>query len=143
MVAARKLEPQKQLIEVVLLHKFEGKYPDVPISPDIDFDGLVQPDREAGEDPFFITLLLGYQGQVSRNQRRYIGDIAPKAIHDAIQHRRITGQLGHTAEDRQAWEFKIPCLHWVGALIDKEGQVWGKAYIPRTEPALREFVATM
>jgi hypothetical protein len=139
MVAARKLEPEKQLIEVVLLHKFEGKYPDVPISPDIDFDGLVQPDREAGEDPFFITLLLGYRGQVSRNQRRYVGDIAPKAILNAINNRRITGQLGHTAEDRQAWEFKIPCLHWVGALIDSQGQVWGKAYIPRTEMQLREY----
>jgi hypothetical protein len=141
MVAARKLElePQRQLIEVVLLHKFEGAYPDVPISSDIDFEGLVQPDREAGEDPFFITLLLGYESQVSRNQRRYVGDTAPKAIYNAINSRRITGQLGHTAEDRQAWEFKIPCLHWVGALIDAQGQVWGKAYVPRTAMELREY----
>jgi hypothetical protein len=141
MVAARKLELelQRQLIEVLLLHKFEGAYPDVPISPDIDFEGLVQPDREAGEEPFFITLLLGYDSQVSRNQRRYVGDVAPKAIYNAINSRRITGQLGHTAEDRQAWEFKIPCLHWVGALIDAKGQVWGKAYVPRTAMELREY----
>lgn len=139
MVAARKLEPQKQLIEVLLLHKFEGAYPDVPISSDIDYEGLVQPDIEASEKPFFITLLLGYHNQVSRNLRRYVNDTAPKAIRDAIQTRRITGQLGHTAEDHQAWEFKIPCLHWVGALIDDSGQVWGKAYVPRTAMELREY----
>lgn len=139
MVALRKSEPQKELIEVLLLHKFEGAYPDVPISPDIDFEGLVQPDREAGDEPFFITLLLGYESQVSRNQRRYVGDTAPKAILNAINSRRITGQLGHTAEDRQSWEFRIPCLHWVGAMIDDTGQVWGKAYVPRTAMELREY----
>jgi hypothetical protein len=138
MVAARKLEPQKELIEVVSLHKLEGTYPDVPLASGVDYDGLVQPDIEAGDKPFFVTLPLGERNAISRNGRRYIGDVAINAIHDAIQNRRITGQLGHTAEDRRGWEFKLPVLHWVGSLV-QDGVVWGKAFIPRTAMELREY----
>jgi hypothetical protein len=55
MVAARNLEPQKQHIEIQLLHRFEGTYPDVPTSPDVDFEELVKPDREEGVDPNLLT----------------------------------------------------------------------------------------
>lgn len=138
MVAARKLEPQTELIEVVQLHKLEGAYPDVPIADGVDYEGLVQPDIDAGDKPFFITLPLGEKNAISRNGRRYVGDVAVNAIHDAIQNRRITGQLGHTAEDRRGWEFKLPVLHWVGSVV-QDGIVWGKAFVPRTAMELREY----
>jgi len=115
-----------------------GSYPDVPISPEVDFEGLVAPDREAGEEPFFITLPLGEYNQVSRNKRKYVEDVAIKAIHGAITTKRITGQTGHTAEERRAWEFKVPVLHWVGAII-QDGVVWGKAYVPRSAMDVREY----
>jgi hypothetical protein len=138
MVAARKLDLQTQLIEVIQLHKMAGSYPDVPIASTVDYDGLVQPDIEAGDTPFFITIPLGERDAISRNGRRYVGDVAINAIHDAIQKHRITGKLGHTAEERRGWEFKLPVLHWVGSLI-QDGIVWGKAYVPRTAMELREY----
>lgn len=127
MVAAKPI--QKQLIEVHLLHKMEGVYPDVPISPDVDFEGLVKPDRDAEEEPFLIVLPLGEYNQISGNNRRYIEDVAINAISSAINSRRITGQLGHTSQDNRAWEFKIPALHWVGATIDENKVVWGKSVV--------------
>ena len=133
---------ERQLIEVQLLHRFEGTYPDVPTSPDVDFEELVKPDREAGVEPFLVTLCLGYAGQESRNNRRYKNNIAPLAIYDAIWNRRITGKLGHTAEEKRSWEFQLPVLHWIGAkVVEEDGipVIYGKAYIPLTAPELREY----
>lgn len=148
MVEAQKLSTktgkplERQLIEVQLLHRFEGVYPDVPTSPAVDFEELVKPDREAGVEPFLVTLCLGYAGQESRNNRRYKDMVAPMAIYDAIWNRRITGKLGHTAEEKRAWEFQLPVLYWIGAKVVEENGtpiIYGKAYVPSTAPELREY----
>lgn len=130
-------ELQRVLIEQV--HIMSGTYPDVPFAPNVDAAGIEADNRDAETKPFYVTLPLGEVNQRSRNNRRYINEVAIKAIYDAITQHAATGLSGHTRPDDDGFAFNSPILHWVGALIDENGVVWGKAYVPHTEPKMREY----
>lgn len=126
MVHTRQIE-----IRSIYETKLGGGYPDVPIANGIDMEALTASDREAGRKPFFVTLPLGEANQVSHNRRRYKGDVAIKAINEAINKYRITGRKGHTF-----WLEETPeVFRWIGAII-KDGVAWGKAYIIPTKEGL-------
>lgn len=109
--------------------------PTIPSSPMVNIEQLTATDRARGEEPLFINLPLGHRNQVSANRRRYVDDVALKAIYNAIMDARVTGNAGHTAPFEFGFEF--PLLHWVGALIE-DGIVWGKAYVLGDTPRQRE-----
>jgi hypothetical protein len=130
---------EKVSIIVEASYQFSGTYPEVPIAPDVNIDELTASDREAGYEPFFITLPLGEVGQVSQNRRRYVGDVAVRAIFKAITEQRIGGNKGHTPNMERDTFFDVPVLHWVGAVIDERGVAWGKAYVPADSERMREM----
>jgi hypothetical protein len=130
---------EKQSILVENTYQFTGETPDVPTSPNVDIKSLAQPDIDAGYGTFFVTLPLGEVGQVSQNRRRYVGDVAVRAIFNAIMEQRIGGNKGHTPNMERDTFFDVPVLHWVGALIDERGVVWGKAYVPADSERMREL----
>lgn len=129
--------PQKKIV-VEIQHQFAGDYPeDIPFANGVDIDALTKPDVDEGRKPYFVTLPLGEVGQVSHNNRRYVEDVAIKAIEYAISKNKIGGNLGHTPAFERGTHFAIPVLHWVGAMI-REGVVWGKAYVPGDSERMRE-----
>lgn len=130
---------ERTSIIVEAMHQFTGETPDVPISPNVNIEMLSKPDVDAGYEPFFVTLPLGEVGQVSQNRRRYKGDVAVRAIFNAIMEQRIGGNKGHTPHIERDTFFDVPVLHWVGALIDAQGVVWGKAYVPADSDRMREM----
>lgn len=130
---------EKQSIIVEATYQFNGQAPDVPTSPNVDIEALTKPDIEAGYKPFYVTFVLGEVGQVSQNRRRYVGDVAVRAIYNAIMEQRIGGNKGHTPNMERDTFFDVPVLHWVGALIDERGVVWGKAYVPADSERMREM----
>lgn len=120
-------------------HDFRGKYPaNVPISPEVSLEELTAYDRENGQKPFFVILPLGETDQVSRNQRRYVGETATNAIYKAIMEQRIGGRRGHTPAGEHANYFGYEVLDWVGAVV-QDGVVWGKAYVPGDTESGREM----
>lgn len=130
---------EKQSIIVESTHQLTGQSPEVPISPKVNIEKLTRSDVKAGYEPFYVTLPLGEVGQVSQNRRRYVGDVAVRAIYNAIMEQRIGGNKGHTPNLERDTFFDVPVLHWVGALIDERGVVWGKAYVPADSERMREM----
>lgn len=142
MVAARTIEPQREHITVELVHEFRGDYPDVPTLPDVNIEELTKPDIEAGLKPFYVTLALAAYNQQSRNNRTYSGDVAIRAIYDAIANQKIGGNKGHTPEHLRSTYFEAPVLHWIGVKIVGEGErqtLWAKAYVPGDSERMREM----
>src|SRR5688572_9900499 len=100
----------KESIIVEATHQFTGQTPDVPVSPKVNIEKLTKSDVKAGYEPFYVTLPLGEVGQVSQNRRRYVGDVAVRAIFNAIMEQRIGGNKGHTPNMERDTFFDVPVL---------------------------------
>ena len=114
---------------------FQGKYPDVPFAPGVDHKGLVEGD----DNPMFVTLPIGKVDTKSRNGRTYNRE-AVSAIVNIINSETSKGQQGHLRDDERGYRFELPSLYWVGATLESDGGAWGKAYIPKTLPDVREHM---
>lgn len=117
---------------VVEMTEFRGDYPQVPIASHIQLSELTEGD----EDPFFVTLRIAKDNSTSGNRNFYDG-----AAVQAIQEQAVSlgANLGHIKPEDDATAFPIPVGHWVGSV--KVGEtVWGKLYVPRTQPDVREML---
>jgi len=108
---------------------FEKGYPEVPIGNGVDFDALVEGD----DDPMFMTLPIGEVNARSRNGRTYPRREV-QGIVNAINRETVLGRVDHK------YFFEMPSLTWIGALIDEDGTLWGKAYIHKTAVEVREYI---
>jgi hypothetical protein len=112
---------------------FSGTYP--PIENRANF----QPDENDSE-PFFVTLPIGQTGNESENGRLYDADFYSelvRQVNHAPADNPITGIVGHSDPNAQAWKVDLPNFEWVGAKIAENGTVWGKMYIYPEETKLR------
>jgi hypothetical protein len=114
--------------------RFQGKYPEVPLAPDISIDELTEGDAS----PFFVTLPVGRVGAQSRNDRKYPRE-AVEAIQNAIVNDKVGGILGHMRDEDLPYRFDLPVMHWVGATLEGD-TLYGKAYIPPSQQELREYL---
>jgi hypothetical protein len=112
---------------------FQGKYPDVPFAPGVDHKGLVEGD----DDPMFVTLPIGKVDTVSRNGRKYNRE-AVESIVNTIMNETSKGMQGHLTDSQRSYSYSMPSLYWVGATLESDGMAWGKAYVPKTFPTVRE-----
>lgn len=127
------------LFEIISVVKKPEDAPKVPLAPGIDYEALVALDTKAGDDPVFVTLPIGEVNIVSGNGRKYPVE-AIESLVEAINSEKPGGIQGHLRDEDRAYEFELPSLIWVGAVI-VEGIAWGKAYIPRYASAVREYVS--
>lgn len=113
---------------------FGGEYPDIGHRPDFQID-------DSDTDPLFVTLPIGEVNTTSGNGRYYdrqfyealVRQVAESAI-------PVTGIVGHENPENAAFETNLAAMEWVGAAIDGNGKVWGKAYIYPEETKLRADV---
>lgn len=121
------------LLETVC--ELRGDYPkDIPFAPGVSLEEIKQHDP----NPNFLTLPIGEVGQTSRNGRTY-GRAAMESLVQAIQKRKIPGQLGHMRDEERAYRYDVPPILWVGAKLESNGQVWAKAYILPHAENVRSF----
>lgn len=107
-------------------HQFSGSFPAVESYSEVDWDLLT-----AGDDnPFVITLAVAQIGRVSQNG----------LVYDALLVHAIAGQLrgsggmrGHIAEGQESTAFPVDAVDWIGHLLDEDGKLWAKGYIPPGE----------
>lgn len=104
--------------------RFAGKFPDIPVAQSIDYQGLLQDDK----DPFFVTLPIAKIGAVSQNGLVYTDDMV-RSIAEQINQRRIVGMRGHIPDDERSTAYPEPAVYWIGAQI-VEGTLYAKGYIP-------------
>jgi hypothetical protein len=107
----------------------------VPIAANVDYQALVADDP----DPVFITLPIGQVGVESRNGRTY-GLKEVQVIVNTIVNEKSIGQKGHLRDEERGYRFDIPPLVWVGATLEANGTAWGKAYVLKSAPDVREYV---
>lgn len=104
---------------------FGGRFPTIPIDEAMRA-GVV--DDMKDPDPMYITLPIGKVDSQSRNGRTY-PRAAMEAMVEAINTYRPSGQLGHLRETDRPYSFSVGPLKWLGAVIEQDGTVWGKAYV--------------
>ena len=123
-----------------MVSDFRQGFPDVPLASDLDIAEwkTADPNAAAADRPLFVTLPLVKVGTKSRNGLQWG---RPEAEHlvSEINSKRPEGGLGHTPFDKRSTEYRLPALRWVGALLDSNGTVWGKAYVPKYAQDVREF----
>ena len=124
--------PVFETVSDMVVSEFGGRQPSVPYAPGVDVVELTKGD----DDPFFLTMPLSHEGTVSKN-----GLIHDKALGDAIAAQIVAnrpgGIMGHIPEDQRTTAFPVSQIHWVGA-VKSGATTWGKGYIPRTFPEVRE-----
>jgi len=118
------------------VHQFEGRYPEVPLAPGVDYGALIAGDS----DPVFLTLPVGQINAESRNKRVYEKEHV-QAIHDAIMERRPGGISGHLRDEERPYANPPKVLRWVGAIWVGE-TLWGKAYVLPHAQHIREEIRT-
>lgn len=122
------------LIEAV--GSFGGRFPDIPVSETVQ-TGIVN--EMADSDPMYVTLPIGKVNAESRNGRKY-----PQAAYEAmvktINTQHPVGQLGHLRESDRSYVFNVPPLVWMGAMIESDGTVWGKAYVMPHATDVRNYI---
>lgn len=112
-----------QFQDILVISELRGAYPNVPISPDVDYAALIAGDP----DPVFLTLPIGKANVKSGNNRYYDDAWLTELMRQTLEKKPI-GLMGHMTETERATAFKPEALHWVGAVRDGD-LVWGKAYI--------------
>jgi hypothetical protein len=116
--------------------EFKGQYPEVPIPEEL-YQGI----READDDPFFVTLPIGKVGGYSQNRKREYSRREVEQIVKQVNEKRPEGRVGHVSMPDRAKT--LPAMQWLGALIAEDGIAWGKAYVHRHAPDLRQHVKVM
>jgi hypothetical protein len=115
----------------------KGTPPDVPLAADIQLGELTEGD----ERPMFVTLQIGEAGARSRNDREYPREVEEKVV-AAINEQRVGGIRGHLRDDQRGTAHPEMVWRWVGAMMDEQGRVWGKAYVLPTQAQAREEIRT-
>lgn len=116
-------------------HRFAGAYPDVPLAAGIDYNELTEGD----DKPFFVTLPIGKVGARSRNRRVYDKESMVEIVKQ-INEKRPGGNQGHLPPTDRSHAFPLPALRWVGAILQEQsGLAWGKAYVAKERPDVREY----
>ena len=115
--------------------RFGGGYPEVAISPSVNYEELVADDPK----PMFVVLPIGEVDTNSRNGRSYDRE-AVQSIVDTIVNEKSIGQKGHLRDEDRPYNFDIPPLVWVGATLEADGKAYGKAYVLQSAPEVREYI---
>lgn len=119
-------------ISLVTVTEFRGNFPEIPLANHINLSELTEGD----ENPFFATLRIGKKDVSSGNGNFYDGD----NIRDiASQIVTLDSNMGHVPDDKSDSAFPMPAGHWVGTLMEGS-ELWGKLYVPKTRPDVREFL---
>ena len=109
--------------DIMAITELRGTYPNVPISPDVDYDALIAGDS----DPIFITLPIAKANSTSLNNRYYDDAFVMELMRQTIANKPV-GLFGHLSESERATAFKPEAVHWVGA-IQEGDTIWGKGYV--------------
>jgi hypothetical protein len=113
--------------DVLVVTELRGSYPNVPISSDVDYDGLIAEDTRAGTQPVFLTVPIGKVGVTSGNRRHYDEAFVTELERQTLANKPV-GLMGHLSETERATAFPAEAVHWVGAIRDGD-TLWGKAYV--------------
>lgn len=104
--------------------EMKAGYPTVPTFSDVNIAELTSGDPK----PFYLTLPIGQDNAISRNQRFYSAEFV-KALERWVYEMRPIGNQGHIKDEDIDTAFPLPAGYWVGTL--KQGDtLWGKAYVP-------------
>ena len=115
---------------------FGGHTPNIPI-PDAVRDAVLGEMKDP--DPMYVTLPIGKVDAKSRNGRTY-PRTAMEAMVAAINTHHPSGQLGHLREADRPYAFNVGPLKWMGAHIESDGSVWGKAYVYPFAEDVRQYI---
>jgi hypothetical protein len=110
--------------DIMAITELRGTYPNVPISPDVDYEALIAGDS----DPTFLTLPVGKVNAKSLNDRYYDESFITELMRQTLANKPV-GLMGHLPTDQRAWAMPTEAVHWVGAVRDGD-LLWGKGYIP-------------
>jgi hypothetical protein len=116
-----------------LVTEFKGDYPDVPLAPGVDVEGIKQDDP----NPFFVTLPLLRVGGKSDNGFTWQAQDVDRVMSE-INTKRVEGGVGHIPKEKRSTQYDLPKLRWVGATLNDE-TLWGKAYIPTYAEDVRTY----
>lgn len=123
----------REQIALEAVTEFRGNPPDVPLASHINLESLTEGD----DNPFFATLKIGKSDVMSGNNNYYDGQNVREIGRQVVG---LDANMGHVPESESDSSYPMPAGHWVGALMDAEGVLWGKMYIPKTRPDVREFM---
>lgn len=118
-----------QFNDVMAITELRGSYPTVPLAADVDYEGLIAEDTRLGTQPVFLTVPIGKAGVTSGNNRHYDDAFVTELERQTLQSKPV-GLMGHLSPSERATSFPPEAVHWVGAIRDGEGTLWGKGYIP-------------
>lgn len=124
--------PDRVQISETIWHKFEGKFPSVATYSHVDTELLYHGDP----DPFHILLAVSEIGRVSQNGLVYDKEFVMR-IAEQLQD-GVGGIRGHIPEGMEDSYYPIEEVYWIGHLLDDEGKLWAKGYVP--PGATREFI---
>ena len=120
-----------------MVSKFLGSFPNVPIADGVQLEELTNGDTS----PMFVTLPIMKVDVRSRNGRLYDREQVER-IRDQINTKRPVGEEGHLRDEDRAHKFTVPPLRWVGAVLEADGTLWGKAYVLASATNVREYLRT-
>lgn len=111
---------------------FRGDYPNIDVAPHIDMEALTEGD----DNPFFATLKIGKVNSVSGNRRYYDSKAIEAMLNQTVG---LGANMGHIENGKEDAHYPVPVGHWVG--VKQVGEtVWGKLYVDKTQPQIREML---
>lgn len=132
---------KKQLTEV-FIGEFRGSYPDVPFSPNIDYEALIATDKAQETEPFFLTLPVAAVDRISRNGLIYTSELV-QDMADQINSNTPEGIMGHLKDEDTSSAYPLPAIYWVGSMLDEAGTLWAKGFIPSFRPEVRDHYRSL
>ena len=104
-------------------HTFAGSFPQIERYAGVDWELLTAGDN----NPFVITLAVAEIGRTSRNGLIYDNTLVNSI---AEQLRGSGGIRGHIPDGEESTSFPVDAVDWIGHLLDENGVLWAKGYIP-------------
>ena len=129
---------KKQLASPSMLVQFpieEGPEEGIPFFDGVDLDKITESDP----DPMFVTLPIFKIGLVSRDGLHYTKELIDEFLRQMADTRKFA-YMGHDHAFAY-YSFDLPSGVWVGAKLEPDGLVWGKAYI--TDEEARKLFRTL
>jgi hypothetical protein len=117
------------------ISEMRGRYPDVPLADGVDLDAI----KATDPNPMFVTLPIVHEGAKSEKGFAWKAADVQRVLSEIIA-KRPEGILGHVRPDERSHRYDLPAVRWVGAILDENGVVWGKALV--TETRAKDYFRT-
>lgn len=117
------------------ISEMRGRYPDVPLADGVDLDAI----KATDPNPMFVTLPIVHEGAKSDKGFTWKAADVQRVLSEIIA-KRPEGILGHVRPDERSHRYDLPAVRWVGAILDENGVVWGKALV--TETRAKDYFRT-